>query len=62
MQYIYQYIYKTNLSTNLNAETVSLYCQEYFPHQVKCYIAKRLDLFIWGLTSLSTLYRSYHDG
>ena len=20
------------------------------------------DLFIWGLTSLSTLYRSYHDG
>ena len=21
-----------------------------------------LDLFIWGFTSLSTLYRSYHDG
>ena len=21
-----------------------------------------IDLFIWGFTSLSTLYRSYHDG
>ena len=21
-----------------------------------------VDLFIWGFTSLSTLYRSYHDG
>ena len=21
-----------------------------------------LDLFIWGFTSLSTLFRSYHDG
>ena len=21
-----------------------------------------LELFIWGFTSLSTLYRSYHDG
>ena len=23
---------------------------------------KRVHLFIWGFTSLSTLYRSYHDG
>ena len=22
----------------------------------------KIDLFIWGLTSLSTLFRSYHDG
>ena len=24
--------------------------------------SQKVDLFIWGLTSLSTLYRSYHDG
>ena len=23
---------------------------------------KLVDLFIWGFMSLSTLYRSYHDG
>ena len=25
-------------------------------------VGGHIDLFIWGLTSLSTLYRSYHDG
>ena len=26
------------------------------------YVPKGMILFIWGFTSLSTLYRSYHDG
>ena len=26
------------------------------------YINMHVYLFIWGFTSLSTLYRSYHDG
>ena len=28
-------------------------------HDMTCTV---LNLFIWGFTSLSTLYRSYHDG
>ena len=32
-----------------------------FNQNVKC-IALVIFLFIWGFTSLSTLYRSYHDG
>ena len=27
-----------------------------------CKRGARIYLFIWGFTSLSTLYRSYHDG
>ena len=26
------------------------------------YLSANIYLFIWGFTSLSTLYRSYHDG
>ena len=43
-------------SFNLGVDTISNYTQNTYDNSVIIY------LFIWGFTSLSTLYRSYHDG
>ena len=48
---------------------VSILQEGNFPIIVLCHLRlemfggeRLINLFIWGFTSLSTLYRSYHDG